>query len=133
MGGARLATNVLAMTGGYSSNPGKLAAQRRDEPAPKGDIGPPPAWFDGESAAVWIELVTTCHAGTLCAADRLYIEFAVGVVLQMRMAQKQRRFDASLAARYMAVLQKLGLTPADRSRVSVISKDDAADPFSEFG
>jgi hypothetical protein len=125
----RKPTNVLHLTGAFKHDP-KRAAARVDEPEPEGDIGDPPAHLSDGERLCWIELVGLCHEGVLCAADRPFLEYGARVWNQLRSEQD---IDPKLGIRFETVCARLGMTPADRSKVSARKKDGGKDPYSEFG
>jgi hypothetical protein len=67
----------------------------------------------------------------LCKADRLIVEHAANLLAQLRAAVWL--VHPSVLSRFEASLGKLGLSPADRSKVSVIKKDEQKNPYAEFG
>ncbi|WP_440221847.1 hypothetical protein ACQQ2N_12190 [Dokdonella sp. MW10] len=112
----RTATNVLELKGAFKKNP-KRAKDRKDEPVALGDIGPPPAKLKANVRRCWDEIVGLCHAGTLCPADRLIVEHAARLLAQLR--AEGWLVHPTILIRFEASLGKLGLTPADRSKVQV--------------
>ncbi|GAB1719538.1 MAG: hypothetical protein NTAFB09_12690 [Nitrosospira sp.] len=69
------------------------------------------------------------HPGMLCKADRLIVEHAARILALLR---ERNWTDRALLTRFEAILGKLGLSPADRSRVTVI-KHAGENPYAEFG
>lgn len=132
MAAHRKPTELLLLKGAYAENPSRFAA-RANEPAPTEDIGWPPDHLSPEACALWMELASTAHAGTLSRADRIFMEYAVATILAMRAMAREGEFDSKVATRTEAVLARLGMTPSDRSRVSVMKRDEPADPTAEFG
>ncbi len=129
----RKPTNMLALTGAFKINP-KRAVARKDEPAPVGEIGEAPDHLLEAERKAWAEIVGLCHKGTLCAADKLVIEHGARVLAALRAMTEYT--DVRLMVRLEAVLGRLGLTPADRSRVSATkpkAQDDGYDEFRSAG
>ncbi|ABE44885.1 hypothetical protein Bpro_2971 [Polaromonas sp. JS666] len=126
----RKPTSVLELTGSFKAHPERAAA-RKSEPVPSGEIGDAPSYFDDESRKCWTEIVGMCHVGTLCAADRLIVEHGARVLAALRASPVYA--DAKLMIRLEATLGKLGLTPADRSKVQVIKPKGNTNPFLRNG
>ena len=104
--------------------------ERENEPELVGEIGDPPAWLTEIERGCWIELVALCHEGVLCAADRPFMEYGARVWAQLR---SEAAIDPKLGIRFETVCARLGMTPADRSKVSAKKKDAGKDPYGEFG
>ena len=124
----RKPSNVLALNGSFKKHPDR-ARERGREPQPAGDIGDPPDHLSEGARACWIELVAFCHEGVLCAADRLFLEYGARVLWQLRSSEE---IDPKLAIRFEVVCARLGMTPADRSKVSVQKSVGEKDPYGEF-
>lgn len=125
----RKPTNVLQLAGAFKKDP-RRALARINEPPPEGDMGDPPDHLTDEERLCWLELVGLCHAGVLCRADRAFVEYASRVWAQIR---TQADFDPKLGIRFEAICSKLGMTPADRSRVQMTMAKPSANPYEEFG
>lgn len=126
---ARKPTNVLALSGAFKHNP-KRGEARKDEPKPTEGIGEPPEHLDQAAAECWREIVGLAHAGTLSSSDRLILEHGSNLLAQLRASNWLAH--PTVLLRFEAFLTKLGLTPADRSRVSVKKPGSNADPLDEF-
>lgn len=125
----RTPTNVLEMRGAFRHDPQRAAA-RENEPEPEGDIGDPPEHLSEIERGCWLELVALCHEGVLCSADRPFMEYGARVWAQLR---SDESIDPKLGIWFETVCARLGMTPADRSKVSGRKKDGGKDPYSEFG
>lgn len=88
-----------------------------------GEIGEPPAHLPESVAACWREIVKLSHHGVLCKADRLIVEHAARILAALRTGQW--RGNPALLNRFEAVLGKLGMSPADRPKVSVFKFNEA--------
>ena len=75
------------------------------------------------------EIVGYAHPGVLCKADSLIVELAANILALLREDWTGNR---ALLIRFESVLGKLGMSPADRSKVSVF-KTKSANPYAEFG
>lgn len=124
----RKPTNVLQLAGAFKHDPARGRA-RINEPEPDGDIGDPPEHLTPEESLCWLELVGLSHEGVLCRADRAFVEYGARVWAQLR---TQNDFDPKLGIRFEAVCTKLGMTPADRSRVQMTPPKPKANPYDEF-
>jgi phage terminase small subunit len=111
----RKPTNVLTLSGSFVAHPERARA-RADEPEPVGEVGEPPAHLSPEEKAAWREIVDMCPPGVLALSDRLILEHGSRLLAQLR---KDRTYvDSRLMLRLEGTLGRLGLTPADRSRVA---------------
>jgi hypothetical protein len=124
----RKPSNILELNGAFKRNPSRGKA-RENEPKPEGEIGDPPDHLPADVAGCWREIVGISHPGVLCKADRLIVEHAARILA----LQRERNWtDRALLTRFEAVLGKLGMSPADRSKVAVI-KPGGENPYAEFG
>ena len=99
----RKPTSLLAITGGYDNNPGRLNASRGDEPIEqRARIAPP---------------------GVLTHADRLVVELTA--VLWARFRRAGEVMPLPEFTRLQSLLGELGLTPAARSKVKAVSTKPA--------
>ena len=97
---------------------------------PNGAIGESPAHLPANVAECWREIVKLSHLDVLCKADRLIVEHAARILATLR--AEQWRGNPALLNRFEVVLGKLGMSPADRSKVSVF-KTKGANPYAKFG
>ena len=109
----RTPTALLAINGGLSKNPGRYA-DRVNEPQSNGEIGQAPAAFSKAKKALWAEVIDLVPDGVLAKSDRLIVELIVELMHDLRTGNSN---VASIAQLRMS-LASLGMTPADRSRVS---------------
>jgi hypothetical protein len=70
------------------------------------------------------------HRGTLSRNDRLIVEHGAQLLAELR--RENWKVNPALMIRWEGVLAKLGMTPADRSRVSVRKQAADANPLDEF-
>jgi hypothetical protein len=125
----RKPTNVLELKGSFKKDPAR-GRERENEPEPDAQIGDPPGYFDEAQAEAYRELVKKAHAGVLSDADSVAVEAAAVLLARLRKAPDD--FTAGEFGRLEAILGKLGMTPADRSKVSVPKKPKHGDPLDEF-
>jgi hypothetical protein len=124
----RKPTNVLELNGAFKHNPDRGAA-RESEPEAVGDVGEPAENLNAHQKACWHDLVNRCHAGVLCAADAPFMEYAAKVWSQIRLAEE---IDPKLGIRFETICARLGMTPADRSKVQVVKPKENENPFAKF-
>lgn len=132
-GRPRTPTNVLDLRGAFKKNPDRKR-DREDEPQPKAGIGPPPKWFKADEKRAWDYLVGIAPIGVLGDSDRAYLEIASRLLAYSRRLSIEELEQAKVN-RLETMLSKLGLNPADRSRVKVggrqLSKTKSGNPFDE--
>lgn len=116
-GRPRTPSNVLEMRGAFVAHPERAAA-RKDEPVPNSDIGDPPKGMNVGARKCWVYLVEIAPHGVLGDSDRAYLEVAAELLALKRRVGVERMESAKLN-RLETMLGKLGLNPADRSRVSI--------------
>lgn len=114
----RTPSNVLQMSGANKKHP-ERAKTRKHEPMPKAGIGPAPKQWDEQLRKVWDEIVGITPAGVLGDSDRIALELAVHLLVEYR--ENPKGFTTSRFAPLVSLLSRFGLTPADRTRISVPS------------
>ena len=122
MGRNRTPTAVLELTGAFKKHPDRKRA-RSSEPVGSGPVGDPPKRFDAELRAIWFEITDMIPAGVLAKSDRLALEIACRLV---RKVFKDTINGAELST-LNSLLARLGMTPADRSKVSVPKQPEEQD------
>lgn len=129
MGTRRTATAILEMRGSYKHDPKRRLA-RLNEPKPLGDLGEPPAHLKKKAREVWYELKAEIPPGVATNADRFVFEVLVDLVQR----QRAGTLMAIERTQLLRCLAQMGLTPADRSRVSAIPQkpEKKNDPLDEF-
>src|SRR5690349_1674967 len=110
----RKPTALLEASGAFVKDPGRRRA-RKGEPACVGSLGPPHPSLDEQEKALWIELAASLPDGLAGKSDRSAFECLVGL------AARARNGKASLMERRLLqqYLSKFGMTPSDRSKISV--------------
>ncbi|WP_062116685.1 hypothetical protein [Collimonas pratensis] len=124
----RTPSNVLQMRGAFDKNP-KRGREREGEPEPNGEIGEPPESLSEDAKKCWFEITGLLAPGVLCRSDRLALEMAASLLAQIR--GTQWLVPAAVLTRYETLIGKFGMTPSDRSKVSV-PKTAAANPFAKL-
>jgi phage terminase small subunit len=122
----RTPTNVLEIRGAFDKNPNR----RREDAKTTGEIGDPPTYLSEMERLAWAEIVQNAPISVLTSADRQIVELASRLMAESRVDFTE--FTAAKLARLEAMLGKLGMTPADRSRVSGGNKDKPRNAFSEL-
>lgn len=113
----RTPTNVLELRGAYKKNP-QRADERENEPEPKAGIGEAPEWMCSDEKKAWDYIVGIAPIGVLGDSDRAYLEIAAELLALKRRVGVEK-VEASKLNRLETMLSKLGLNPADRSRVKI--------------
>ena len=122
----RTPSAVLEARGAFDKDP----ARRRDD-FEAGEFDPaPPKYFSAKQKAVWVEIVNSLPASVLQATDRMAVELAARLIAQFR-AQPDSEVTSAQVAQIRTALAVLGMTPADRSRVS-IKKQAPSNPFADM-
>ena len=113
----RKPTKVLELNGTFKNTPKRKKA-RENEPVVEEGIGKHPCFLNEEQIAAWNWIVSVAPEGVLTSADAPFV--ANLSVLQAQIMTG----DAPMGAYGLlqAGLGKLGMTPADRSKVSVPQK-----------
>lgn len=101
--------------------------QNPDEPVPENGIGPAPDHLTEGERAIWDEVVSHMYAGVLGEADRMGLEVMVKLIHLMR-TDFEGMTGAQLA-RLNGLLSQFGMTPADRTKISVPKDKDKGNPF----
>jgi phage terminase small subunit len=119
----RTPSAVLEARGAFDKDPG-----RRREDFEAGAFDPtPPKYFKPKQRDAWSEIVGVLPASVLQATDRMAVELAARLIAQFR-ALDDSEVTSAQVAQIRTALAVLGMTPADRSRVSV-KKQTPENPF----
>lgn len=122
----RTPSAVLEARGAFDKDPG-----RRREDFEAGAFDPaPPKYFNAKQKAVWAEIVAVLPDSVLQATDRMAVELAARLIAQFR-ALPDSEITSAQVAQIRTALAVLGMTPADRSRVSA-KKDAPKNVFAEM-
>lgn len=119
MGRPRTPTEILERRGAFKHDPQRGRA-RDGEPSDLQELGDPPAHITGNVLDAWCDIVNASHEGVLSDADSIALEMAAHLLAGFR--AKPESFAVSKLTRLEGLLSKFGMTPADRSRVTVRSK-----------
>ncbi len=129
----RVPTNILKMRGADKVHPGRLK-ERENEPENKNPIGDPPSNLNELQSAAFNEIVKLAIDGVLGEADRLAVEQAAMLLVKCR---GQHEIDGEIINpsaqeqnQFFRYLNQFGMTPADRSKISITKKKEK-NPFDE--
>jgi phage terminase small subunit len=119
---------MLERSGAFDHDPQRREA-RENEPVPAGPLGEPPEYLTETQKAIWHELAEQVPAGVLTIADRILVEITVKLIARLR--DPNERLKAAETNQIIACLARMGLTPADRSKISAKPKhrEQADDTF----
>jgi hypothetical protein len=109
----RTPTNVLELRGALKKNPQR---KRKAEPKPLAGIG---AFSEGPSdlASIWDEIVAQTVPGVLTISDRIALEMVCRLMAEIR--KKPEELSVGKVTALCNLLGRFGLTPADRSKVTL--------------
>jgi hypothetical protein len=116
MGRRRTPTAVLVARGSFRKDP-KRGRARENEPVVETPLGAPPAHLTDVQRKLWDELAGIAPVGVLTGLDRWAVEAAVVLMAAFRESPSSTKYQAVRQA-----LAALGMTPTDRSKVSVAPK-----------
>lgn len=119
----RKPTADLNATGAFERNP---ARSRPHEPNTGRGIGPAPAHLTDIQRAIWDELVGNCASGVFQSSDRMVMECLCILVAQLR--ANPAGFGGRTWATMQSLLARCGMTPSDRSRVTVSPSEQKEKP-----
>lgn len=123
MGRPRLPTAVHEVKGSFIAHPER---RRPSEPKAARPLGAAPKRLTEQQREAWAEIVDTAIPGVLTGADRVLVELAARLLADIWAADE---VPTMKAARLEACLGRMGMTPADRSRVSVAPTEPTNDPW----
>jgi hypothetical protein len=121
----RKPSSMLERSGAFDKDP----QRRRVDPSTPGAIGDPPATLADRYHALWYQLIHEAPIGVLTGSDRALLE--IGVKL-LHADQHAREWCPRRHAALMQFFTKVGMTPADRTRLAIPAKDRPENPFDEF-
>lgn len=113
---ARKPTALLELSGAFDKNPQR---KRTAEPNSGRGVGPAPGYLTEGQQEIWDEIVGNCAAGVFQSGDRLVLESLVVLVSEFRADPPS--FGGRRYQQLVTLLSRCGMTPADRSRVTVPS------------
>ncbi len=117
MGRPRKPTELHLLNGSFDKNPNR-AVERANEPHDERPLGDPPEFVRPDQRVAWMEIERL--APWLAYCDRLAVEIAA--VLMARFRIDPGSMAPALYTRLETMLGRLGMTPSDRSKVTVPGK-----------
>jgi hypothetical protein len=123
----RTATAVLKQRGSFEKHP-ERARERESEPQPKAGLGNPPKCLTEKQVECWRELVGMAPDGVLMDSDAWTVEIASRVMAKLR---EGGDLPSAQWGVLVSSLAKMGLSPADRSKV-IVAKGDSEDEDAKF-
>ena len=117
---SRTPTSTLENRGAFLHNP-QRREDRAEEPIPTGELGEPPVGLTPYQANIWRELAAIIPPGVAADCDRWLVELAVKLMAKVRRGVAR----CSEVSQLLTCLSRMGMTPADRSRVKSMVKADA--------
>ena len=129
MGRHRTPTNVLDARGSFVTHPTRKR-ERDGEPVPNDKLGAPPKYFDAAQKSAWRELVKITPDGVLGDSDRWIVEIASTLMAEFR--ENPPKFNAAKLGRLETIMARIGLSPADRAKISIPKKAKDDDPWGDF-
>jgi hypothetical protein len=123
----RTPTAILEATGQLAHDP-KRYATRLTEPKPNTSLGTAPKHLTTAQKKVWKELSSTAPDGVLTGCDRWIVETSVILMSKIRTGN----FTSTDIGHLRSCLAAMGMTPADRSRVSA-TPNAISDDLDELG
>jgi hypothetical protein len=112
----RKPTSLHLVTGTFNST----RHADRHEPQVTAPLGDAPSDWPPQAKAIWQEVVNAIPDGVAGRPDRIIVELTARLLIETR---SKGKFTAAVAAQLRCCLASLGLTPADRSRVSASLAD----------
>lgn len=126
----RKPTNVLQLAGAFKENPSRAEA-RANEPKPTEPLSTQaPATLTELEATCWRDIRAHVYERSVAAHDELALEVAAKLLREIR--YEPGPLDIKTVNAFFKFLSLFGMTPADRSRISVEKKAPAASPYGEF-
>ncbi len=125
----RVSTEVLEQRGAFERHP-EREQERKAEPKAVGELGDPPRTLNAKQKKLWREFAQIVPAGVADSSHRMVFELLVCLMTKLRDGQATAGEEKQIES----LLSKMGMTPSDRSRVSVQKPQDEQehDPLAEF-
>lgn len=120
-------SKIIHLEGNDKNHPERV---NHNEPKPVEKIGNAPRHLTDEQKAIWNEIISQVPPGVITKMDRMTLEMVSVLMLKFRKAaepltvdmlageQALPKMQGNELSMLMKGLQTLGMTPADRSRVS---------------
>jgi|SRR5581483_5128455 len=108
----RVPTAILEARGAYDNHP-ERKKNREHEPVPTAAVGNAPKHFTSEQKKIWREFVRIVPPGVLFNSDRWLLE----TLVILKTKEREGTITDTARSQMIGCLAKLGMTPADRSKV----------------
>ncbi|RRV59813.1 terminase [Stutzerimonas stutzeri] len=123
----RTPTNVLDARGSFRKHP----ERKRVDPDTSGPLSAAPDHLSAQALECWNDIAASAPTGVLTDSDRIALELAANLLAQFRADPLE--FKAMRLVRLEVLLGKFGMTPSDRSKVSIATgPKPSANPFAEL-
>jgi len=123
MGRNKLPSNVKKLKNTYRKH-----RENPNEPEPTSQLGSAPDFLNDEQKAIWDELSSIAHAGVLSEADRIVVEIATRLLTELR---SKGKLPTGQMSHLILCLGKMGMNPAERSKVSTPDKGKEYNPWDD--
>lgn len=128
MAAPRKPSRILSLEGRFRHNPARGRA-RANEPIKNARLGDPPIRLSEGRQAVWREILGLLVPGVALQSDAIAFEEMVCLVARTR----EQWLEPKDRAQLIRLFTLFGMTPADRSRVSVDRGAKDQNPFEKIG
>lgn len=120
MGRTPKPTALHEASGAFDHDPQRKAA-RAGEPIPTGPLGEPYETLTDLEKSIWHELANNAAPGVLTIADRILVELTCRLLARDRdpILRVKNPLKASERQQIISCLAQMGMTPAQRSKLSV--------------
>lgn len=102
---------------------------RKETPKRGDDLGEPPAHLSEGAKAIWLEIERYCLPGVITGAERFIFEILSNLLSEYR--ENPYEFEVGKYAQMIGCFARLGMSPADRSKLGLEKKKDTND-FNDF-
>lgn len=125
--------DIAEATGALEHNKKRFKA-RKEAPQPQGELGESPNHFGDIDRDLWTEVAGMTAPGVLTSADRILVEITVGLLRRLRGIKRHggewvEPLKPVELGHLRACLGSMGLTPADRGRVTGSNAKKQDDPL----
>lgn len=93
-------------------------------------VGDPPKHMSAKARKIWRELCANSLPGVMTAADRLSLEVFCVLVAEFR--EDPKEFPAAKIGHMTKLINRFGMSPADRQQFITLDKDKPKNPFSNL-
>jgi phage terminase small subunit len=115
---------ILEASGAFDHDP----KRRRKDLQSNHPIGNPPDWLSEGEADIWRDIVLKAPEGLFTEPDG----FMLSLFCQLMNRAKEGTIAAIERGQLIRLMASMGLTPADRSRISALPDKEKENPFAEF-